>query len=142
LKPTYGLVSRYGVITFADSLDHVGPMCCSVMDAALMLEAIAGFDAKDPTSLPGKAPDISGGIRKGIKGFKIGVDHQYINKGVDPALANPIETALRQMEELGATIVPIQIPATEKEHGDAWFTIASREAYEAHRETYPSKETE
>lgn len=142
LKPTYGLVSRYGVLTFADSLDHVGPLCRSVMDAALMLEAIAGFDPNDPTSLPGKAPNISAGISKEIKGLKIGVDHQYISKGVEPALASAIETAVRKMEELGATIVPFQLPTTEKEHGDAWFTIATREAYEAHKATYPLKKSE
>jgi len=142
LKPTYGLVSRYGVLTFSASLDHVGPMCRSVMDAALMLQAIAGNDPNDPTSLPGKAPDLLGGIGKGMKGLKIGVDHGYINKGVDPALANAIETAVRKMEEMGATLVPFQLPATDKEHGDAWFTIATREAYEAHKATYPSKKAE
>jgi amidase len=142
LKPTYGLVSRYGVLPFAESLDHVGPMTRSVLDAALMLEAIAGFDKNDPTSLPGKMPSISAGIKDGIRGLKIGVNHDYICKGVDPALAGSIETAARKMEELGAIIVPIQIPATEKEHGDAWFTIATKEAYEAHKATYPSKKAE
>lgn len=142
LKPTYGLVSRYGVLTFAGSLDHVGTMCRSVLDAALMLEVIAGFDPNDPTSLPGKAPNISAGIRNGMKGLKIGVDHQYINKGVDPALASCIDAAVRKMEELGATIVSFKIPTTEEEHGNAWFTIATREAYEAHKATYPLRKTE
>ena len=142
LKPTYGLVSRYGVLTFADSLDHVGTMCRSVMDAALMLEAIAGTDPNDPTSLPGKAPDLTTNIMTGMKGLKIGIDHQYISNGVDPALARSIEAAVRKMEELGATIVPFQIPAIEEEHGNAWFTIAVREAYEAHKATYPSKKAE
>jgi amidase len=142
LKPTYGLVSRYGVLPFAASLDHVGPMTRSVLDAAIMLETIAGSDPNDATSLPGKAPAISAGIKDGIKGLKIGVDHEYVKRGVDPALAGAIETAIRKMEELGAIIVPFQIPATEKEHGDAWFTIATKEAYEAHKTNYPSKKSE
>ena len=74
--------------------------------------------------------------------MKIGIDHDYVTKGVDPALASSIETAVRKMEELGAIIVPLHIPATEKEHGDAWFTIAAKEAYDAHKGTYPSKEAE
>lgn len=142
LKPTYGLVSRYGVLTFAASLDHVGPMTRSVLDAAIMLETIAGPDASDATSLPGKAPAILNGIKDGIKGLKIGVDHDYIKKGVDPALSSAIEAAVRKMEELGAIIVPFQIPAAEKEHGDAWFTIATKEAYEAHKANYPAKKAE
>ena len=142
LKPTYGLVSRYGVLTFADSLDHVGPMTRSVMDAAIMLETIAGPDTNDATSLKVKAPAILTDIKNGIKGLKIGVDHEYVKKGVDPVLASAIETAVRKMEELGAIIVPFQIPAAEKEHGDAWFTIATKEAYEAHKSNYPSKKTE
>lgn len=142
LKPTYGLVSRYGVLTFAASLDHVGPMTRSVLDAAIMLETIAGSDVNDATSLQVKAPAILTGIKDGIKGLKIGIDHDYIKKGVDPALSGAIETAIRKMEELGAIIVPFQIPATEKEHGDAWFTIATKEAYEAHKVNYPSKKAE
>jgi amidase len=142
LKPTYGLVSRYGVLTFADSLDHVGPICRSVKDAALMLEAIAGFDSNDPTSLPGAAPNLLADIEKGMKGLKIGVDHEYISKGVNPALANSIEAAVRKMEELGATIVSFQPPGNELENSDMWFKIATREAYEAHKATYPSKQAE
>ncbi len=142
LKPTYGLVSRYGVLTFAGSLDHVGTMCRSVLDAALMLEAIAGFDPYDLASLRREAPNLSAGIKQGMKGLKIGLDHQYINKGVDPALASSIDAAVRKMEELGATIVSFQIPTTEEEHGNAWFTIATREAYEAHKATYPLRKTE
>ncbi|HET9279828.1 MAG TPA: amidase [Flavitalea sp.] len=139
LKPTYGLVSRYGLLTLSESLDHVGPMTRSVLDAALMLEAMAGFDRNDLTSLQGDPPVISAGIKGGIKGSKIGIDHDYVSKGVDPALASSIETAVRKMEELGAIIVPFHIPSTEKEYEDAWFTIAAKEAYEAHKATYPSK---
>jgi amidase len=84
LKPTYGLVSRHGVLTFAASLDHVGTMCRSVMDTALMLEAIAGFDPTDPTSLPTKAPNLSAGIKKGINGFKLALTTSTTVKTLTP----------------------------------------------------------
>ena len=142
LKPTYGLVSRYGVLPLAESLDHIGPMTRSTMDAAVMLEAIAGNDTKDPTSLPGKAPDLTSAIKDGIKGLRIGIDHEYASNGVDPFIAKSIEDAVEKMKELGAIIVPFKMPANEKERGDVWFTISSKEAFEANRATFPSRKSE
>ena len=87
LKPTYGLVSRNGVLSLAESMDHVGPMTRSVEDAALMLDAIAGHDPSDPTSLDIEVPDFSESLKTGIQGIRIGVDNDYISEGVEVPLS-------------------------------------------------------
>ncbi|MEP7322880.1 MAG: amidase [Saprospiraceae bacterium] len=142
MKPTYGLVSRYGVLPLAESLDHVGPMTRTVLDAALMLEVMAGYDPHDATSLEDKAQPMYASIKDNIKGMKIGVDHNYISKDVDPGLSTSIESAIKKLEELGATIVPFEMPSNEKERGGAWFTIVSKEAFESNKSTYPSRKNE
>ena len=83
LKPTWGRVSRYGVLALAESLDHVGPLTRSSADAGIVLEAISGFDPKDPTSLPDPVPDMREGINKGVEGIRIGFDLQYATKDID-----------------------------------------------------------
>ncbi len=138
LKPTWGRVSRYGVLALAESMDHVGPMTRSVADAGIMLEAIAGFDANDPTSLPDPVPNMLDGIDKGIKGVRIGFDENYATKDVDAELAETVRIGVEVLEELGAEIVAVQLPDMD-EYVLAWPTICSAEAVAAHAATYPSQ---
>lgn len=139
LKPTYGRVSRHGVLALAESLDHVGPMTRTVSDAAVVLEAIAGHDPNDPTSLNEPVPDMFEEIRKGVAGTRIGFDESYGTEGVDPGLAAAIETALGELDSMGAEIVSLEMPDFEPTLVDAWFAICSYEARQAHAETYPSR---
>ncbi len=141
LKPTYGLVSRYGVLPLAESLDHVGPMTRSVADAAIVLGAIAGFDPKDPTSLKTPVPNMLGELRRGVEGIRIGFDRAYALDGVDPGLARAVETAVEEFERLGAEVVSVQVPDLTEALA-AWPVICAAEAVEAHRENYPSRADE
>ena len=142
LKPTYGLVSTYGVFPLAVSLDHIGPMTRSTLDAAVMLEVMAGYDARDPNSLQENKINISANIKDGIKGLRIGIDHDYAGKDVDPKLVASIEGAIKKFEELGASIVPFKMPDNLKEREEAWWIICTKEAYEANKNTYPSRKAE
>ena len=138
IKPTWGRVSRYGVLALAESMDHVGPMTRSVADAGIILEAIAGFDPNDPTSLPNPVPAMLEGIDKSIKGVRIGFDENYATKDVDTELAEAVQTGVKVLEELGAEIVAVQLPDMD-EYVLAWPTICSAEAVAAHAATYPSQ---
>jgi len=139
LKPTYGRVSRYGVLPLAESLDHVGPMARTVSDAAIVLQAIAGHDSNDPTSLNEPVPDMLAEIRRGVSGTRIGFDARYATEGVDPNLSASIEAALGVLEGLGAEIVTVEMPKFPPPLVDAWFAICSYEARRAHAATYPSR---
>ena len=141
LKPTYGRVSRYGVLALAESLDHVGPMTRSTADAAIMLQAIAGYDPNDPTSLPDPVPDMMGGIGQSIQGIRLGLDEQYVTKDVDPQLAHAVLDAVRILEGRGARIVEVKMPDMD-EYVEAWNVLCSAEAVVAHEETYPSRRGE
>ncbi|MEX2598244.1 MAG: Asp-tRNA(Asn)/Glu-tRNA(Gln) amidotransferase subunit GatA, partial [Dehalococcoidia bacterium] len=105
LKPTYGLVSRYGLFAFASSLDQIGPLTRTVEDAALVMNAIAGPDTADSTSIPGMDVDYTQGLTDGIKGLRIGVVKEYFGDGIDPEVARLNKEAILQMESLGAEIV-------------------------------------
>jgi amidase len=142
LKPTYGLVSNYGVLPLSIRMDHLGPMTRSTLDAAIMLEAIAGYDANDPNSITQNKLDLISTIDKGVHGLKIGIDPDYVRTDVDPKIAASIELATKKMEELGASIVQVKMPGEPKERGSMWWTIASKEAYEANKSTYPSRKSE
>jgi len=138
IKPTWGRVSRHGVLPLANSLDHVGPMTRSTADAAVMLRTIAGHDPKDPTSLPSPVPDLLDGIDRGIGGVRIGWAEAYATKGIDRELAEAVRTALRVLEGLGAEIVEIDLPDLDP-YVTAWTTLCSTEAVVAHEATYPSR---
>jgi amidase len=142
LKPTYGMVSTYGVLPLSIRLDHIGPMTRSTLDAAIMLEAIAGYDVNDPNSITQTKLNLVSSIDKGIRGLRIGIDPDYVKTDVDPKLAAAIELATKKMEELGATIVEVKMPGDRNERGQMWWTIASKEAYEANKNTYPSRKAE
>jgi aspartyl-tRNA(Asn)/glutamyl-tRNA(Gln) amidotransferase subunit A len=127
LKPSYGRVSRYGLVAFASSLDQIGPITQSVEDAALILQAIAGFDPADSTSLDVPVPDYLSGLNDGVKGLKLGVPKEYFGEGIDPGVRKNVEAAIQKLAAQGAEIVEISLPHTE--HAVAtYYVIAPAEA--------------
>ncbi len=128
LKPTYGRVSRYGLVAFASSLDQIGPMTRDVTDAALVLNAIAGHDPRDSTSAPIETPDFTAGLTGDIKGLRLGVPKEYFVEGMDANVRRTVETAVRKLEELGATVDwDVSLPSTP--HALAcYYIIAPSEA--------------
>ncbi|RLJ16989.1 Asp-tRNA(Asn)/Glu-tRNA(Gln) amidotransferase GatCAB subunit A [bacterium endosymbiont of Escarpia laminata] len=112
LKPTYGRVSRYGMIAFASSLDQGGPMTRSAEDAALMLQAMAGFDAKDSTSAEEPLADFSAGLNETLQGLRIGLPKEYFGEGLDAGVAASVEAAIDEYRKLGAEVVEISLPNT------------------------------
>lgn len=110
LKPTYGRVSRYGLVAFASSLDQVGPIGKSVEDVALLLEVIAGHDPRDSTSLDVPAPRYVEGLDEPLQGLRIGVAAEHFAAGLDPEVESAVLAAIQTYEKLGATIVPITLP--------------------------------
>jgi len=142
LKPTYGRVSRHGVLALAESLDHVGPMARRVADAAVTLQAIAGWDEHDSTALREPVPDMLAALRAGVHGLRLGIDRRFCADGTDPQLLAAIEAALATWSRLGAEIVSIEMPAAADALIEAWFTICLAEAAKAHAATFPSRATE
>ena len=138
IKPTWGRVSRYGVLALAESLDHIGPMTRSASDAGVMLQAIAGHDPNDPTSLTAPVPNMLAGVAQGVRGVRIGVDERYIGDGVDSELAAAVLEGARLLESRGAVLVPVRMPDTDP-LSQAWGVLCSAEAAAAHRETFPSR---
>jgi aspartyl-tRNA(Asn)/glutamyl-tRNA(Gln) amidotransferase subunit A len=112
LKPTYGLVSRYGMIAFASSLDQAGPMAKSAEDCALMMNVMAGFDERDSTSLNHPKEDYTRALNKPLQGLKIGLPKEYFAEGLDAGVAKVIEEAIAQYKKLGAEMVDISLPNT------------------------------
>ncbi len=113
LKPTYGRVSRYGLIAFASSLDQIGPMTADVEDAALVLQAIAGHDARDSTSVPEPVPDYRRSLVPDLRGLRIGVPQEYFAQGIDPAVAQTVRAGIGKLGELGASIDwEVSLPST------------------------------
>jgi aspartyl-tRNA(Asn)/glutamyl-tRNA(Gln) amidotransferase subunit A len=112
IKPTYGRISRFGMIAFASSLDQAGPMTRSAEDAALMLQAMAGFDPKDSTSVDEPVPDYSAGLNDSLSGLKIGLPKEYFGAGLDAEVAASVEAAIGEYQKLGAELVEISLPNT------------------------------
>ncbi|MDG1096745.1 MAG: Asp-tRNA(Asn)/Glu-tRNA(Gln) amidotransferase subunit GatA [Methylophilaceae bacterium] len=110
LKPTYGLVSRYGMIAFASSLDQAGPMAKSAEDCALMMNVMAGFDARDSTSLNHLKEDYTAQLNQPLAGLKVGLPKEYFADGLDGDVAKVIETAIAEYKKLGAEFVDISLP--------------------------------
>ncbi|MCU7851222.1 MAG: Asp-tRNA(Asn)/Glu-tRNA(Gln) amidotransferase subunit GatA [Candidatus Thiodiazotropha sp. (ex Monitilora ramsayi)] len=110
LKPTYGRVSRFGMIAFASSLDQAGPMTHSAEDAALMLQAMAGFDPKDSTSADEPVPDYSASLDDSLQGLRIGLPKEYFGEGLDPAVSASVESAIEVYRQLGAEVLEISLP--------------------------------
>jgi aspartyl-tRNA(Asn)/glutamyl-tRNA(Gln) amidotransferase subunit A len=112
LKPTYGRISRFGMIAFASSLDQAGPMAASAEDAALLLQAMAGFDPKDSTSAEEPVPDYSATLNDALAGLKIGLPKEYFGEGLDSAISASIDAAIDVYKRLGAEVVEISLPNT------------------------------
>ena len=127
IKPTYGRVSRYGIVAYASSLDQVGPLAHSVADAALVLQAIAGHDARDSTSLPSAAPDFSAGIAAGVAGLKIGLPKEYFAGEIDADVRTALAAAVAALKDKGAEIVDVSLPHTELAL-PAYYIVAPAEA--------------
>ncbi len=127
LKPSYGRVSRYGLVAFASSLDQIGPLTQSVEDAAHILQAIAGGDAQDSTCLDAPVPDYLSGLNDGVKGLKLGIPKEYFGEGIDPGVRKNVEAAIQKLADQGAEIVEISLPHAE--HAVAtYYVIAPAEA--------------
>lgn len=126
LKPTYGRVSRYGMIAYASSLDQGGPMARSAEDAALLLQIMAGFDAKDSTSVDQPVPNYSAGLNDSLQGLKIGLPKQFFSAGLDNQMAATIQAAIEEYRKLGAEIQEVDMPNLELAI-PAYYVIASAE---------------
>jgi aspartyl-tRNA(Asn)/glutamyl-tRNA(Gln) amidotransferase subunit A len=113
LKPTYGRVSRYGLVAFASSLDQIGPMTRTVADAAVLSQAIDGHDPLDATSAPDAVPDYTAALGKGVKGLRIGLPKEYFIDGMDPEVEAAVRAAVKALEAQGATVKPVSLPNTE-----------------------------
>lgn len=113
LKPTYGRVSRFGLVAFASSLDQAGPITRSVADAALVLSVIAGHDPADSTSDPRPVPDYAASLERGVKGLKLGVPREFFVHGLDPEVEVTVKAAMAVLESQGAELVEVSLPHTE-----------------------------
>ena len=127
LKPTYGRVSRFGLIAFASSLDQIGPFTKTVRDSALVLNAIAGRDPQDSTSLDEPVPDHTALLGRDLKGLRLGMPREYFIEGIDPQVDAAVRAAVRHYESLGAEIVEVSLPNTEHAVG-VYYIIATAEA--------------
>lgn len=112
LKPTYGRVSRYGLVAFASSLDQVGPLTKDVRDSALVLQAIAGYDTNDSTSANVPVPDYPASLLPGLEGMRLGVPEEFLGEGIQTEVAQAIQSAIKVLSSLGAEIIPVSMPYT------------------------------
>lgn len=126
IKPTYGLVSRWGMIAFASSLDQAGPMAKTAEDCAWLLEAMAGFDPKDSTSIERPKEIYSQGLDNSLEGLRIGLPKEFFGEGLDPDIHQAIQTAIGEIEKLGATVKAISLPHMHLS-GPAYYVVAPAE---------------
>ncbi len=127
LKPTYGRVSRYGLVAFGSSLDHIGPFARDVTDAALLLAAMAGADPRDATCLEAPVPDYVAALARGVRGLRLGLPDEYFIDGMDPEVERAVRDALDVLRGLGATVERVSLPTTR--HALAtYYVIAPAEA--------------
>lgn len=144
LKPTWGRVSRYGVFPLGESFDHIGPLTRTVADAAIVLQAIAGHDPNDDTSLTAPVEDYPAAVAKGVagaKGLRVALDEKFITADASPEVAAAVLEAVRTLERLGARIVKVSVPDTAACVA-AWMTICTAETAAAHKATFPSRAAE
>ncbi len=127
LKPTYGRVSRYGIVAFASSMDQVGPMTKDVRDAALLLEGIAAYDPADSTSVDRAVPQYASALTEGVKGLRLGIPKEYFVAGMQAEVERVVRTAIRELEKSGAVIEEISLPHTEYAVA-VYYIVATAEA--------------
>ena len=113
MKPTYGLVSRYGLVAFASSLDQIGPLTRDVTDCALMMNAISGYDARDSTSVRRESPDFGSSLSLGLQGMRVGVPREYFAEGLDPEVRAVVTNGIEVLKGAGAEIVEVSLPRTD-----------------------------
>ena len=113
LKPTYGRVSRYGLVAFASSLDQIGPLTKDITDCALLMNVISGYDPKDSTSVQQSVPDFRQALTEGLQGMKIGIPREYFIKGLDPEVEKAVQNSIKILREAGAEIVEVSLPHTD-----------------------------
>jgi amidase len=142
LKPTWGRVSRYGVLDLAQSLDHVGPLTRSAADAGIVMQAISGIDPKDPTTLVEPVPDMLGGAEAGARGLVIGWDSAYGSEDLAPDHAATVAAGVEVMRVLGAHVVEVTLPSRLRQYLAAWPVLCSAEAADAHRAFFPARADE
>lgn len=127
MKPTYGRVSRWGLIAFGSSLDQIGPMTRTVEDNAILLQAISGLDERDSTTADIEVPDFTAKLKNGVKGLRIAVPEEFMDEGVAPVIKEKVEAAIKQLEELGASVDRVHFPLLK--YGiPVYYIIASSEA--------------
>ena len=127
LKPTYGRVSRYGLVAFASSLDQIGPLTQDVTDCALMMNAIAGHDQRDSTSVPEPVPDYTQCLKNDLKGMRLGIPREYYVEGMQSGVASAMKAAIKKLEELGAKLEEVSLPHTTYSLA-VYYIIAPSEA--------------
>ncbi|PRP50305.1 Asp-tRNA(Asn)/Glu-tRNA(Gln) amidotransferase GatCAB subunit A, partial [Bacillus halotolerans] len=113
LKPTYGRISRFGMVAYASSLDQAGPMTHTAEDAAIMLNAMAGFDPKDSTSVDHPVEDYTKNLNQSLEGIRIGLPKEYFSDGLDSQVEKQIQLAIAEYEKLGAKICEVSLPTTQ-----------------------------
>ena len=126
-KPTYGRVSRFGLVAFASSLDQVGPLTKTVRDAALIMNAIAGHDPQDSTCLNEPVPDYTAALGRDLRGVRLGLPKEYMIEGIEPQVKSAIDAAIAQLETLGAEIVDVSLPQTDYAIA-VYYILATAEA--------------
>ncbi len=127
LKPTYGRISRYGMIAFASSLDQAGPLTKDIKDCAIMLNAMAGYDPQDSTSIDAPVPDYTKALTKDIKGLKIGIPKEYFIKGLDSDVEKAVKEAIEVLKKQGASVVDVSLPHTDYAIA-VYYLVATAEA--------------
>ena len=127
LKPTYGRVSRFGVVAFASSLDQVGPLTKTVRDSALLMNALAGHDPQDTTCLNQPVPDYTAALGHNLHGIRLGLPREYMREGIDPQVKAAVNVAVKQLQSLGVEIVDVSLPHTDYAIA-AYYIIATAEA--------------
>lgn len=142
IKPTYGRVSRFGAFPLAESLDHIGPMTRCVEDAAILLKVIAGADRNDPTTLPDSVPNYPAMLVERVANLTIGIDWDYVSRGVDDVVVETVREALAVFEDLGATVREVTMPPTTERLVHGWSVTCAVECARAHRRYYPARKSE
>ena len=142
LKPTWGRVSRQGVLALADSLDHLGPMTRSAADAGAMLGAMAGVDPLDPTTLEAPVPDYLAGLDAGVRGLRVGIDPAFIDDVCDADTLAMLSGVRQALADLGAQVVEVTMPPTTTAMYVDWARLCGVETAIAHEATYPSRAAE
>jgi aspartyl-tRNA(Asn)/glutamyl-tRNA(Gln) amidotransferase subunit A len=128
IKPTYGRVSRYGLIAFASSLDQVGPFTHDVTDAALLMEVISGHDRRDSTSVNQPVPEYTKSLNTPVEGLRIGVPKEFFDAGLDAEVGQAVQSALKEYEKMGAKLVDISLPLGTKHAVSVYYIVATAEA--------------